>query len=144
PVSVREMGASMCAEYKKYLEPLIGLYIWGVRTVAGSILNAELGDPHLFGGEIGHPQIGYAEIRQREPGVIQSVAPHVRIGPTHLTTCLEFTAQARPFEGKMLVSARMACQERFCSGARSRHYASDSANRALHSFRPDRPGPQTP
>jgi hypothetical protein len=61
PVNVREMGASMCAEYKKYLEPLIGLYIWGVRTVTGSILNAELGDPHLM---VREPIINGYDIKQ--------------------------------------------------------------------------------
>ena len=66
------MSAAMHAEYKKHIEPLLGLYIWDVRIVTGSILNAEFGDPHLM---VREPVASGSELKRGRAAANRRVYP---------------------------------------------------------------------
>lgn len=50
---------------------------------------------------------GHADIHDLKPVVIASPAPNIHIGATQQTTGLLLVVQARPFEGKILMRARV-------------------------------------
>ena len=69
-------------------------------------LQANTHETILVSGTL-HLRNGRGETKQLKPVVIQSPAPNISIGATHETTGLVFSAQAHPFDGKIMTWAQM-------------------------------------